>query len=55
MSIDDLPESSATAEAAIALIEKWLADESGYDEQIWPGLMRNLEKQRLSSRKLFVE
>ena len=55
MSVDDLPKSSAIAEAAIALIEKWLADESGYDEEIWPKLKQNLEKNRLSSRKLFRE
>lgn len=41
------------AEAAISLIQEWLADESGYDEETWPELKRALERDRLSSRKLF--
>jgi hypothetical protein len=41
------------SEAAIALIEEWLADESGYDEETWPKLKDALEKDRPSSRKLF--
>ncbi len=38
---------------AIDLIDQWLADESGYDEQSWPGLKTELERDRLSSRRLF--
>ena len=39
--------------AAITLLNRWLADESGYDEATWPELKENLEKDRLSSRSLF--
>ncbi len=38
---------------AIDLIDQWLADESGYDEQCWPQLKSDLERDRLSSRSLF--
>lgn len=38
---------------AIDLITDWLADESGYDEQSWPELKTELERNRLSSRSLF--
>lgn len=40
-------------DAAIKLLDQWLADESGYDEDAWPGLKAALEKNRLSRRKLF--
>lgn len=35
------------------LIESWLKDESGYDEETWPWLKKALEEDRLSSRRLF--
>lgn len=41
-------------EAAIRLLEEWLADESGYDEETWPELKKTLDENRLSSRKLFA-
>ena len=28
---------------AIALLDKWLADESGYDERVWPTIRRFLD------------
>ena len=37
----------------IQLIEEWLADESGYDEEAWPELKTALDRDRHSSRKLF--
>ena len=37
----------------IQLIEEWLADDSGYDEEAWPELKAALDRDRLSSRKLF--
>jgi hypothetical protein len=40
-------------QAALRLLHRWQADESGYDESVWPGLKRSLEKNRLSSRRLF--
>lgn len=38
---------------AVALIDTWLSDDSDYDEVNWPKLKEGLEKNRLSSRKLF--
>jgi len=40
-------------EKALALIEKWAADESGYEEKTWPELQQSLDKDRLSDRPLF--
>ena len=40
-------------EAAIALLDEWLADESGYDEATWPRLKASIERNRLSSRRRF--
>jgi hypothetical protein len=40
-------------EALNALLDEWMADESGYDEATWPKLEAALEQDRLSSRKLF--
>jgi hypothetical protein len=47
------PWTPGNAAAAIALLDSWLGDESGYDEQVWPEVKRGLEEHRLSSRKLF--
>lgn len=41
--------------ALIALLEKWLADDSGYDEKTWPALKKRIEESRLSTRKRFSE
>ena len=38
---------------AINLLNKWLADESGYDEQVWPAAKRAIAENALSSRKRF--
>lgn len=35
------------------LIQSWLNDESGYDEETWPWLKKVLEEDRLSARRLF--
>lgn len=40
---------------AIALLERWLNEESDYDEQTWPELKSALDRDRLSDRKLFDE
>ena len=42
-------------EEVIALLDKWLLDQSGYDEETWPELKEALDRDRLSSRKLFDE
>ncbi|MEP7337406.1 MAG: hypothetical protein ABI977_06640 [Acidobacteriota bacterium] len=41
--------------ACIELINEWLADESGYDEEAWPKLKQLLEENRSSNRSLFNE
>ncbi len=43
----------AKNEAAIRLLEEWLADESGYDEETWPILKKALEEDRPSYRPRF--
>ena len=40
-------------EAAIALLDEWLRDESGYDENVWHELVEVIERHRLSARKRF--
>ncbi len=42
-------------EAALKLLDEWLKDESGYDEETWPELREALDRDRLSDRKLFDE
>ncbi len=39
----------------IALIESWLADESGYDEAVWPRLKARIEESRTSNRTRFSD
>ncbi len=43
--------------AALKLLDEWLADESGYDERVWPKLKQALEEERRASgeRSLFDE
>ncbi len=44
---------SARVAAALRLLDEWMADESGYDEAAWPELRAALDRDRLSSRRLF--
>ncbi|TKB71961.1 MAG: hypothetical protein E8D45_11505 [Nitrospira sp.] len=37
------------------LLDRWMADTSGYDEDTWPKLKKAMEEDRLSSRRLFDE
>ena len=46
---------AAQNEAAIRLLHQWLADESGYDERVWPRLKEAIEADRLSDRKRFSD
>jgi hypothetical protein len=46
---------SARNEGAIHLLESWLNDASGYDEQVWPVLKEAIENDRLSHRKRFTD
>lgn len=53
-----LPESIGKADEAarkeiLRALGEWLADESGYDEKVWPKLKKALEESRLSQRKRF--
>ncbi len=41
------------AAQAISLIDEWLADTSGYDEETWPALKAALDRDRLSARRFF--
>ena len=43
------------AAEAIALIDRWVNDESDYDEKTWPELKAAIDRDRLSDRKLFDE
>lgn len=43
------------AQEMIRLLDEWMADESGHDEEMWPRLKEVLEQDRISSRKLFDE
>lgn len=45
--------SETQREAAIRLIDEWLADESGYDFKVWGELRESIEENRLSYRKRF--
>lgn len=42
-------------EAAIRLLREWMADESGYDERVWPIAKRAIEENRTSHRSRFSE
>ena len=50
---DSCPRHQTRPEAVIALLDEWLQDESGYDEETWPELKEALDRDRLSERKLF--
>ena len=41
----------------IELLDEWLKDESGYDEEAWPELKKalNEERDRVGARRLFCE
>lgn len=43
------------AAEAIALLDRWLSDESDYDEKTSPELKAALDRDRFSDRKLFDE
>lgn len=39
-------------EKALALLDEWIADDTGYDDRVWPMLKKTIEANRLSERKL---
>lgn len=42
-------------DCVIAMLDKWLADDSGYDEATWPHLKKQIEESRTSKRRRFSE
>jgi len=42
-------------EAARRLLQEWLADDSGYDEEVWSEVKQLIEENRLSPRKRFCD
>jgi hypothetical protein len=53
-----VPGSAAPTEdvdSAVSLLDEWLNDESGYEEETWPKLKEALDRDRLSNRPLFPE
>ena len=41
------------ARKLMQLLDEWMADESGHDEEMWPKLKAVLEQDRISTRPLF--
>lgn len=37
-------------EAAIRLLDEWMADETGYDERVWPIIEKSLKENSFSLR-----
>jgi len=42
-------------EACIALLNQWLTDDSGYDEENWPKIKKAIAENRTSNRSPFDE
>jgi len=51
--VDEESARSGKGHRAVRLLESWLEDESGYDEETWPELKERLDEDRPSSRPLF--
>lgn len=50
---DTMPGQREKNEAARQLLQEWMADESGYDEEMWPQIKQIIEDNRLSLRSRF--
>ena len=48
-----VPSTGSDTALVASLLDDWLGDQSGYDEATWPELKASLDRDRLSSRKLF--
>ena len=48
-----LPPGARNNARALALLQKWLADDSDYDERVWPVVKQAIEKNRMSDRAPF--
>ena len=42
-------------ESLLRLMQKWAADESGYEERTWPLIKKEIERNRLSARRRFSD
>ncbi|MDM8522524.1 hypothetical protein QUF80_04060 [Desulfococcaceae bacterium HSG8] len=51
------PSDKERLKKVIQLLDEWMADESGYDEETWPELKASLDRTRgnISARRLFNE
>jgi hypothetical protein len=44
-----------SAEAILKLVEQWLTEDDGYDEEVWPIIRQDIEENRLSDRSRFYD
>ncbi|HAO19015.1 MAG TPA: hypothetical protein DCQ37_00025 [Desulfobacteraceae bacterium] len=53
----NITEDEERIEKRIRLLDEWMADESGYDEETWPEIKTALNRERdnVSARRLFDE
>ncbi len=47
------PAPRGSAEALLKLVERWLAEDDGYDADTWPVIQQDIEENRLSNRDRF--
>jgi hypothetical protein len=47
--------SSEGIDEVLGLLDEWMADESGFEEETWEELQSALDEDRLSARRLFPE
>ena len=53
--VSETPTPRGSAQAALKLVEKWLAEDDGYDAMAWPIIQKDVEEYRLSERSRFDE
>ena len=39
--------------AVIELLDEWMADDSGYDEENWPQIKKAIEENTIGGRKVY--
>jgi hypothetical protein len=47
--------SDRPAEAVLKLVDQWLAEDDGYDQEVWPIIRQDIEENRLSDRSRFLD
>lgn len=55
MAVKTSTASRGSAEAVLELVEQWLAEDDGYDQEVWPIIQQDIEENRLSDRSRFHE